>query len=109
MKVWLTAFLWLLFTVNATFGQNRVLELNGAGDFVELPSGVLSNVTTATIEAWVNWRSFDGQNKRVFNYGSAWRDKPLGIVSKLQNAVFGSFEPEKERRLGACAMLPRFL
>src|SRR3954466_6313850 len=77
MKVRVTALLWLLLMVNATFGQNRVLELNGAGDFVELPSGVLSNVTTATIEAWVNWRSFDGQNKRVFNYGSAWRDVSL--------------------------------
>ncbi|HEY6229278.1 MAG TPA: LamG domain-containing protein, partial [Verrucomicrobiae bacterium] len=80
MKVSLAALLCLLVTVSATRGQNRVLELNGAGDFVELPSGVLSNVTTATIEAWVNWRSFDaqnGQNKRVFNYGSAWRDVSL--------------------------------
>ena len=76
MKAWLTVFL-LLLSANVNFAQNRVLELNGAGDFVELPSGVLSNVTTATIEAWVNWRSFDGQNKRVFNYGSAWRDVSL--------------------------------
>jgi signal transduction histidine kinase len=77
MRRWLKMLLLLLFIAKANFAQNRVLELNGAGDFVELPSGALSNVTTATIEAWVNWRTFDGANKRVFNYGSSWRDVSL--------------------------------
>jgi signal transduction histidine kinase/DNA-binding response OmpR family regulator/ligand-binding sensor domain-containing protein/protocatechuate 3,4-dioxygenase beta subunit len=83
---------WLLIAVAGRCAQlegaaggftNHVLELDGAGGYVELPPNILNDLTEATVEAWVRWDDFSGTFKRVFNYGDALQD--LSITS-LQNA-----------------------
>src|SRR5258708_24970183 len=38
---------------------NRVLDLDGTGDYVRLPAAGYTNFHQATIEAWVKWRNFN--------------------------------------------------
>ncbi len=45
------------------------LELDGNGSYVELPATLLTNLTEATVEGWVNWSSFRS-NSRFFDFGS---------------------------------------
>ena len=35
--------------------QNRVLELDGNGSYIQLPSNIFNDLTNATIEGWVKW------------------------------------------------------
>jgi hypothetical protein len=35
----------------------HVLELDGTNSFVELPSDAFTNLTVATVEAWVRWEN----------------------------------------------------
>jgi signal transduction histidine kinase/ligand-binding sensor domain-containing protein/CheY-like chemotaxis protein/protocatechuate 3,4-dioxygenase beta subunit len=37
---------------------NLVLDLPGTNSYVELPSGIFTNLTEATVEGWVRWGSF---------------------------------------------------
>ncbi|MEY2409881.1 MAG: hypothetical protein QOF48_2551, partial [Verrucomicrobiota bacterium] len=48
--------------------SNRVLKLDGKGSFVELPSGLFTNLTEATVEGWVKWQTFESR-KRFFDFG----------------------------------------
>lgn len=52
---------------------NRVLDLDGSGDYVRLPSKGFAKFQQATIEAWVKWRSFGG-SARVFDFGARQRE-----------------------------------
>ena len=47
---------------------NRVLDLDGTGDWVELPPAGFTNLHQATIEVWVKWRAFNTL-ARVFDFG----------------------------------------
>src|SRR5215203_4417357 len=38
----------------ATF-TNRALKLDGTNSYVELPPDIFTNLTEATVEAWVRW------------------------------------------------------
>ena len=49
---------------------NRVLEVDGTGGYVELPPNIFNDLTEATVEMWVKWRSFPTNDpSRVFSYG----------------------------------------
>ena len=37
---------------------NHVLELDGEGSYVELPSNIFNGLTEATVEGWVKWNTF---------------------------------------------------
>jgi len=51
--------IWLLaVAAGAGHAQNRVLQLDGEGDYVQLPSGALRNLDEATVELWVKWGCF---------------------------------------------------
>ena len=52
---------------------SRVLELDGAGDYVRLPPAGFTNFHQSTIEAWVKWRSY-GSSARVFDFGTRQRE-----------------------------------
>ncbi len=45
----------------------RVLQLDGTNSFVELPTNAFTHLTTATIEGWINWKSF-GWCSRFFDF-----------------------------------------
>jgi len=52
--------------------QNRVLELDGDGSYVELPNNIFQNLTEATVEAWAKWDRFNSYS-RVFEFGASWQ------------------------------------
>jgi PAS domain S-box-containing protein len=56
----------------------NVLQLDGSVSYVELPPKVFNTLGEATVEAWVRWHHFDGEQKRVFNYGDVRDDLGLG-------------------------------
>src|SRR5262249_49917870 len=52
-----------------------VLSLEGVTSYVELPPNVFNELTEATIEAWVKWRSFPPSGaSRFFSYGEYEHD-----------------------------------
>ena len=51
---------------------NHVLDLDGKGSYVELPSNVFNDLTEATVEGWVKWRSLP-RYSRFFDFGNIWR------------------------------------
>ncbi len=56
---------------------NHVLDLDGEGDYVELPSDIFNDLSSATVEAWVLWRKVDGI-RRFFTYGATNKDYSIG-------------------------------
>src|SRR5690242_8908246 len=38
--------------------ENKVLELDGHGSYVQLPPRCFTNLNQATIEGWMKWKSF---------------------------------------------------
>src|SRR5882724_13575286 len=75
----------LLSNISIAFAQNRVLELDGTGGYVELPPNIFNDLDEATVEAWVRWDDFSGTPKRLFNYGDALRD--MSLLSDLSDAT----------------------
>lgn len=67
-------FVGLCFVVGLGFGaqvrgqENFVLDLDGDGDYVELPNDLMSGLSEYTIEGWVKWRDTTNPN-RFFNFG----------------------------------------
>ncbi len=71
---------------------NRVLELDGKGAYVELPTAAFADLHTATVEAWVRWDEW-GYFDQWFAYGEpgAWRGLGLnhfGTSSVLQFFIY---------------------
>jgi len=56
---------------------NHVIQFNGHGAHVVLPTEPFRGLTHATIECWVRWDGF-GSTRRLFNYGGPMRDLSLG-------------------------------
>src|SRR5439155_14938683 len=56
---------------------NRVLDLDGTGDYVRLPSFAFTNLSQATIEGWMKWRSFN-YTARFFDFGERQREMYIG-------------------------------
>ncbi|MGC8990535.1 MAG: histidine kinase dimerization/phospho-acceptor domain-containing protein, partial [Verrucomicrobiia bacterium] len=91
--------------------KNHVLLLPGNGGFAELPMEPFKGLTNATIECWVRWdelvsarqafnfgdalRGMRGV-RRVFNYGSPWRD--VSILSTEGNGL-GLVVADEKRNL----------
>jgi hypothetical protein len=71
---------------------NRVLDLDGRGDFVRLPPAGFTNFHQATIEAWVKWRSASSA-ARVFDFGARQREMYVrsGLNSASPNSVAMNF------------------
>jgi hypothetical protein len=66
----------LLLLVPRAPAQNRVLELDGRGSYVELPPNIFRNLTQATVEVWAKWDSLRGYS-RVYEFGAAWQSMSL--------------------------------
>ena len=62
-------FLAILLNGHLASAQNRVLELDGNGSYVELPPNMFTNLTEATVEAWAKWDSFRSYS-RIFDFGA---------------------------------------
>src|ERR1043166_3076190 len=55
-------------------GSGNVLALGGNGNYLELPAGLFQGLNTATLECWVKWHTFTG-NQHVFEFDAAKRVK----------------------------------
>ena len=53
---------------------NRVLDLDGVGDYVKLPPAGFAKFEQATIEAWVKYRNFTSNASRAFDFGANKRE-----------------------------------
>ena len=87
---------------------NHVLELNGDGDFVEIPSDSFSDLTVATIEGWLKWdglrnsaRFFDfqigGANYNLHNVETGFQLslERVGAISVSAVKAGGAFQPRR--------------
>ena len=63
--------IWLLVALAAGVGhaQNLVLQLDGEGDYVQLPGDLFSDLDEATVEAWIKWEVF-GTFSQPWGFGS---------------------------------------
>ena len=64
----LLAFIMVLLTPSA-FAVNRVLSLDGDGDYVRLPLNIFNELDEATVEGWVKWKRFPFFS-RFFDFGT---------------------------------------
>jgi signal transduction histidine kinase/CheY-like chemotaxis protein/ligand-binding sensor domain-containing protein len=67
--------------------ENRVLQLDGQSGYVELPKGIFTNLTEATVEMWFNFSSLN--KARLFAYGSLNYD--FGIGNHWESANLAAF------------------
>jgi hypothetical protein len=54
--------------VGTTLSGTGEVDLDGTGDFVNLPNGVISSSRSATVEAWLTWRGGPAW-QRIFDFG----------------------------------------
>src|SRR5213594_2115278 len=66
--------------LGAAGAPNRVLDFDGEDDYVRLPSFVFTNLSRATIEAWVEWGVLNDAS-RVFDFGDRQRAMYLGLTA----------------------------
>lgn len=65
-----------MLTSDISSAQNKVLELDGYGSYVELPPNIFDDLTQATVEVWAKWDSFRTFS-RIFEFGAAWQSMNL--------------------------------
>jgi len=51
--------------------SNRSVTLSGAGQYINLPGGIISQLSSGTIEAWITWTAGGGSWQRIFDFGSS--------------------------------------
>ena len=72
--------LFLLLITSPIFAENHVLELDGDGDYLKLPSGIFKGLEQATIEGWFKWKRLDHYPQFVFfDFGN--RNEKIALAS----------------------------
>ncbi|HAV64783.1 MAG TPA: hypothetical protein DCY13_20745, partial [Verrucomicrobiales bacterium] len=71
----------------APAAPNLVLDLDGNDSYVELPSNIFNNLTNATVEGWVNWRSFRAHS-RFFDFGERWQSINVKNMARTNGLHF---------------------
>ncbi len=74
-----------------TGAPNRVLDLDGKGDWMQIAPEGFSNLKEATFEAWVKWRGFHAAS-RVFDFGSQGNEIYIGTSSERIGYRSGSLK-----------------
>ena len=77
---------------------NRVLRLDGNGDYVQLPSHIFDDLEKATLEAWVKWESF-AWYEQWFGYGSGAKNQVLAINLGGKGARLQFFLYDRDQEL----------
>ena len=88
----------LLFLLSSpVLAENRVLELDGQGSYVELPGQIFNGLEAATVEAWVKWEDW-AYFSQFFAFGTdgEWRamchlspDTLPPVFTQTSPVVFG--------------------
>ncbi len=66
----LLALILLPLAARAEPAENRVLELDGNGSYVELPPDIFHGLKEVTVEVWAKWAQFNTYS-RIFEFGAA--------------------------------------
>jgi len=102
--------IWFLIALaaGASHAQNRVLQLDGEGDYVQLPSNVFSDLDEATVESWVKWEEF-GYYSQPWGFGSGqtWNVMCLTNREYLNSLQFSIYDKEKLHRILVPSVLRR--
>ena len=81
-------------TVAIVHASNRVLQLDGRDDYVELPSHILNTLDETTLELWARWDEFGNYSQPLgFGDGEAWQAMAIsnnGTSPGLQFFVYDS-------------------
>src|ERR1041384_218244 len=77
--------------------QNRVLELDGKGSYVQLPPDIFNELTEATVEGWVKWERL-GNWMRFFDFGQENQTMLIGNQNTSSTLSFELFDSKRERR-----------
>jgi hypothetical protein len=77
-------------TSGAAPAQNRVLELDGNGSYVELPPNIFRDLTEATVEVWAKWDRFQSYS-RVFEFGASWQSMSVFNHDRLPDLRFNLY------------------
>jgi ligand-binding sensor domain-containing protein/signal transduction histidine kinase/DNA-binding NarL/FixJ family response regulator len=94
---------------SATGGpQNRVLQLDGEEDYVQLPSDAFHDLGEATVEAWIKWDQF-GYFSQPWGFGSgqSWNVMCLTNWLYSNSLQFFLYENQKLHRILALNVLGR--
>lgn len=60
------AVFFVFFIPGAILAQNYVLELDGDGDYLQLPSEIFNELDQSTVEGWFKWQQLDRYPRFVF-------------------------------------------
>src|SRR5882672_4003528 len=75
--------------------QNRVLELDGKGSYVQLPPDILNELTEATVEGWVKWERL-GNWMRFFDFGRQSQEMQVALSSASSTLSFIMHDAKRE-------------
>jgi PAS domain S-box-containing protein len=70
-------------TLHSQRAENRVLELEGNGAYVELPPNIFQDLEEAKVEAWVKVENL-GDRSAVFDFGKTFQDKAWAYTLAVQ-------------------------
>ncbi len=75
---------------------NRVLQLDGQGSYVQLPSNIFNDLTEATVEGWVKWDRL-GNWMRFFDFGKKDQSMVIGNSGTSGSLSFEFFDSNNQR------------
>src|SRR5438128_1394182 len=76
---------------------NRVLELDGNGSYVQLPSNIFDDLSEATIELWVKWDRFGPGDAMAFCFGDRSQAMFLGNHLTYPRLKFTLYDRDQVR------------
>lgn len=90
------------------YARNHVLQLDGEGDYVQLPSGAFENLDEATVEMWVKWEVL-GYYSQPWGFGSGqtWNVMCLTNREYSNSLQFFIYDDLKLHRILAPNVLDR--
>ena len=77
---------------------NKVLRLDGDGDYVHLPNDIFNDLEEATVEAWVQWGDFSYYSQ-WFAFGSGQKLQAMGLNHTLWLTTLQYFIYDHEHQL----------
>lgn len=87
MKYFSAMILFSLMVPFAVTAQNRVLDLDGHGDYVKLPPNIGAGLEEATIEGWFKWKGFQDYSQPI-GFGKAWHAMVVSNFSSTADLQF---------------------
>ncbi len=102
---WLNAlFLFWLYLATPLVAENRVLELDGQGSYMQLPGHIFDDLEEATVEAWVKWDEWGyfsqwfafGTDADAVEAGGRWRAMGSNHYDRAHTLQFFIYGPDED-------------